>query len=253
MFFILSKILAFTLNPGFWIFCLLLASLYFKQHQKKWLIATTLVFIFFSNGFILNLFIRFYESKPTQVSENSYDFAIILGGYSSYNFEYQHVEFGGATDRLMTPLQMYFNGKVKKLILSGGSGELLNQTYSEQEKVADFLQNIGIPHEDILVEHHSRNTHENAVFTQQLITEKNLQHHSFLLVTSAMHMPRSLACFQKAGLNPIPLPVDFASVSIKEKASLDYILIPDMAALLGWQYVLHEWVGYIIYKTLNYL
>lgn len=245
--------MAFTINPGFWIFCLLLASLYFKQHQKKWLIATTLVFIFFSNGFILNLFIRFYESKPTQITESNYDFAIVLGGYSSYNFEYNHVEFGSATDRLMTPLQMYFNGKVKKLILSGGSGELLNQTYSEQEKVADFLISMGISPNDILIELNSKNTYENAVFTQELIEKNQFQNHTFLLVTSAMHMPRSLACFQKAGIYPTPLPVDFASVSILEKASFNYIFIPDLAALLGWQYVLHEWIGYIVYKTLNYL
>jgi uncharacterized SAM-binding protein YcdF (DUF218 family) len=253
MFFILSKILAFTLNPGFWILCLLGASLYFKKQQKKWLLVTLTVFVFFSNGFILNLFVRFYESKPSQLIEKEYDYAIVLGGYSSYNFEYERVEFGSATDRLMTPLQMYYNGKVKKLILSGGSGELLDQTYSEQEKVAAFLISMGISAEDILIEYNSKNTYENAVFTQQLIAENQLHKHSFLLVTSAMHMPRSIACFRKTGLNPVPLPVDFASVSIKEKASLNYLLIPDLAALLGWQYVLHEWIGYIVYKSLSYL
>jgi uncharacterized SAM-binding protein YcdF (DUF218 family) len=57
------------------------------------------------------------------------------------------------------------------------------------------------------VEPNSRNTHENAVETQKILESQGISR--VILVTSAMHMPRSYRVFQKAGLEVIPLPADY--------------------------------------------
>jgi uncharacterized SAM-binding protein YcdF (DUF218 family) len=45
----------------------------------------------------------------------------------------------------------------------------------------------------------SRNTYENAVQTQRLIQEHGLS--QIILVTTAIHLPRAMACFHKVGSN----------------------------------------------------
>ena len=66
---------------------------------------------------------------------------------------------------------------------------------------------MGIPSSAILQEGKSVNTHENAIFTQEILEEQNIN--KILLVTSAFHMPRSLKIFQHLGIDAIPAPTDF--------------------------------------------
>jgi uncharacterized SAM-binding protein YcdF (DUF218 family) len=91
------------------------------------------------------------------------------------------------------------------------------------------------------LESRSQNTYENAVFTAQL---PGLDpHHPWLLLTSAWHMPRSLATFQKAGWNVTPYPVDFRTGGITPLSSYN----------LGegaerWELLLHELIGIAAYR-----
>ena len=252
MFFILSKILAFLTTPGFWIFCLLLAAWIKARKRKQFLLAAIITFFVFSNGFILNAALHWWEWDKTPLP-NQVSTAVILGGYSSYNKELNQVEFSGSADRILIPFQLYQKGSIDQLILSGGSGELLEQTFSQQEKVAAFLYESGVPNGDIIIEPKSRNTRENAEFTSSLIDSLGLRHTELILVTSAIHMRRSLKCFEKEGIDIYPYPVDFNSESISEKATFRYIFIPDMAALEGWNHLLHEWIGYIMYWMMGYI
>ena len=252
MFFILSKILAFLTTPGFWIFCLLLTAWIRVEKRKQFLVTAIVVFYVFSNGFILNAALRLWEWDKTSLPQRA-KVAVILGGYSSYNQELNQVEFSGSADRILVPFQLYQKGSLDQLILSGGSGELLEQTYSQQEKVAAFLYESGVPYGDILIEPKSRNTKENAEFTAHLIDSLKLKQDELILVTSAIHMRRSVKCFEKVGIQIYPYPVDFNSESMREKATFRYIFIPDMAALEGWNHLLHEWVGCVTYWMMGYV
>lgn len=252
MFFLLSKVLAFLFTPGFWIFALILLAWLNEKHRKRYVKISVLVFWIFSNGFIINICLNWWEWKKTE-KPTSARIAVVLGGYSSFNHSLNQVEFSGSVDRILTPVQWYQSGKIDKLILSGGSGELLDQTYSEQEKVAEFLVKCGIPAEDIIVEPNSRNTRENALFTSDLIDSLNINPNNLVLVTSSSHMRRSVGCFKKVGLDITPYPVDYYTKSIADKATFRYIVLPDMHALVGWNSLFHEWFGYITYWIMGYV
>jgi uncharacterized SAM-binding protein YcdF (DUF218 family) len=95
----------------------------------------------------------------------------------------------------------------------------------------------------------SRNTYENALFSTRILREKGIQR--ILLVTSALHMPRSLKLFQAQGLEVIPLPTDY-TVTQGDQAQLDarafvLSLLPSAENLALTSRVLKEYIGIIVY------
>jgi len=63
-----------------------------------------------------------------------------------------------------------------------------------------------VPDSAMVLETESRNTTENARFTADILQERGIQR--ILLVTSALHMPRSVALFERQGLEVIPAATD---------------------------------------------
>ena len=91
----------------------------------------------------------------------------------------------------------------------------------------------------------SRNTCENAMFTAQLIKPTNQQ--TWVLVTSAMDMPRAVGVFRKAGFQVLPYPVDYTT---GKDATLD--LVPNVVRnLASLDHAAHEWFGLIAYRLLG--
>jgi uncharacterized SAM-binding protein YcdF (DUF218 family) len=96
-------------------------------------------------------------------------------------------------------------------------------------------------------EREARNTHENAVYTKRLADPQPGE--TWLLVTSAMHMPRTVGVFRAAGWNAIPFPVDFTT---KQKFGLFYFGLPLSNRLSGIDAAAHEWIGLFVYRLLGY-
>ena len=246
MFFIASKLLAFLSKPIIWIFILLASSLIFKTKRRRLLIYTIIIFWVFSNGFLADKAARVWETPPKSISSltHNYKYGIVLGGYSSYNNDIQHIDFKNNGDRLISAIELYKLGKIEKIIISGGNGELINNGMKESEWSKSFLINMGIEIKDIIIENSSRNTMENAQNTRNLqgidMSKKSL------LITSADHMKRAKFCFNKNNFNIDCYPTDFTDSEIT--LSLDYLLIPNIDALEKWEGLIHEWIGYIVYK-----
>ena len=118
-------------------------------------------------------------------------------------------------------------------------------------KVAPFLLEMGVRQEDILLESNSRNTHENALFSKQFIDSLQLNAPKLLLITSASHMPRSMACFRKVGLKVQAFPAHFVGEKPSWKA--DYWLTPDSKAFMNWESIIKEWIGYVVYSLQGYI
>jgi uncharacterized SAM-binding protein YcdF (DUF218 family) len=70
------------------------------------------------------------------------------------------------------------------------------------KNVKKYLKSINFPDSALIVESESKNTYENALFTKKMIDSLNLNG-SFILVTSAIHMPRAMAVFKKVGFKNI--------------------------------------------------
>jgi len=250
LFFFLSKIIAFLIQPLVWVFILMLLAFFRKTLGRKLLLASVILLYFFSNEFIFNEVSRLYESRAVKIETLNppYSAAIVLGGLSSFQETVDQLEFQGSADRLLDILPFYFEGMVSKLIIAGGSGRL-NQEVKESPRLKDYLISLGVKETDILIEDKSRNTYENAIYAKELIEQQDLRP-PFLLCTSASHMPRSLAVFEKQAINVDAYPVDF--YTLDREFNPDRLLIPKAHILQKWDWLVHEWLGWIFYKLAGY-
>ena len=244
MFYIASKLLAFLTQPIMWIFILLIGSLMFKTKRRKILIISISLFYFFSNSFIADEASRIWEVNRF-IPSLTYDVGIVLGGIADYDKITKTHNFNKNADRLMDAEQLYHKGIIKKIMLSGGNGLLFNDGYIESEAIRDYLLANKIPINDIIIENTSRNTIENAMNSAEILKEKYTKG-TFLLITSANHMKRAQLCFNKANLEVTAFPTD--CTTSYRSTDYDYLLFPRLEALERWQDLIHEWIGYIIYK-----
>ena len=99
-----------------------------------------------------------------------------------------------------------------RVIFSGANGSLLARSSTEAQAAQRLLVDLGVAPSRITLEERSRNTDENARFTAGLVHPRPSQR--FLLVTSAFHMPRSMALFEKAGFNVTAFPVAFRTLDV---------------------------------------
>ena len=244
MFYIASKLLAFLIQPVIWVFILLIFALFHKSKRKIILVTSIITFYFFSNNFIADEFARLWEVKKFTPSI-TYDVGIVLGGIADYDKITKTHNFNKNADRLMYAEQLYHKGIIKKIMLSGGNGLLFNDGYVESEAMRDYLLVNKIPIKDIIIENNSRNTIENAMNSAEILKEK-YNNGMFLLITSANHMRRAKLCFDKAKLETTAFPTD--CTNSYRSTGYDYILFPRVEALERWQDLIHEWIGYIVYK-----
>ncbi len=254
MFFYISKLFWFLITPVFWIFLLLIVALFSKQPvRKRWsLISAACLFYFFSNSFILEEFSRMWEYPAAHYKDlQTYDAGIVLSGMLSYDSEFDRIQFHRGADRLFQAIELYKKGAIKKIFFVGGSGSIEFAAMKEGRFVHRYLLTLGIPEEDIWIENESRNTRENALNARALLEEKNFQEGNFLLITSAFHMRRSLACFEKSGIKVTPYSVDRRAGPVR-RFTFDHLFIPDTQCFQWWDALIHEWVGMVVYKLRGY-
>jgi uncharacterized SAM-binding protein YcdF (DUF218 family) len=92
------------------------------------------------------------------------------------------------------------------------------------------------------LEEQSNTTVENAAFSASMLKAAGVQR--ILLVTDAMHMPRSVMVFETTGLEIVPAPtVLFSSARLTPLA-----FIPNGEGLRRSHYALHEWIGLLWYR-----
>lgn len=254
MFFVMSKILDFLLSPLIWIIILFLLGmvLYRRKSAKKLLIASLSMFLFFTNSFISDEFIRMTEQPMIRLdTSDHYDCGIVLGGgMVTIDRPMDRLIFQDNTDRMLQAVELYKKGNIRKILLSSGSGSLIFKDMYEGALIRRFLLDTGIPDRDILVDSCSRNTYENAVNSVKLLND-SLPSGRYLLITSALHMKRAQACFRAQKCETTAYPVSKITGDRRWEAA--YLLIPETENLRQWERLLHEWFGYLTYKIKGYL
>jgi len=193
---------------------------------------------------------RLWESPITQLPEKRYSIGILLGGdIITYDNATDRLIFRTGADRLLQTIDLYKKGLISKILISGGSGHLLYKDRTEAAFIKKFLVGIGVSPDDIIVENKSRNTKENAKYTIKIIQEMNIKDPA-LLITSALHMKRAKATFEKQGLNVVGY-----ATSKRTGARLktfDHLFIPSATTLKNWDLLFHEMIGYGVYKIMGY-
>jgi uncharacterized SAM-binding protein YcdF (DUF218 family) len=154
------------------------------------------------------------------------DAVILLGGAG--------LDLDNPANRIMHALQIYRAGKAPLLVISGGD--------------ADPLVELGVPRSALILDTESRNTRENAVNTAAIFKAHGW--HNGILVTSAAHMPRALAAFQRVGLSVVPATTGVQSRPPRFDGHLD--LQMDNAALRRTTEAIKEMVGLLVYRFLGW-
>jgi uncharacterized SAM-binding protein YcdF (DUF218 family) len=256
MFFILSKVLAFLAMPLSLIFISLAISLFVKKQKIKLLfkrIAFSLL-VFFTNPLLISLIMSWWEVPPTPYIEikQKYEVGIVLGGMlSPESLPKDRLHFNASVDRINHAIELYKLGAIKKIMVSGGSGMIINQSNKEAPMLKKYAESFGVSAEDIIVESESRNTHENAVFSLALLENMYPENTKYLLITSAFHMRRSIGCFEK--INPNYIAFTTGYISRPRTFTPDEWLIPSIDALHWWTKLAKEWIGYIAYSAVGYI
>ena len=122
-----------------------------------------------------------------------------------------------------------------KLIVSGGS---VFEVHPEAETMATLAQAIGVRPEDIVLESESMDTADQAQHIKPIVGND-----VFVLVTSAVHLPRVMALFEKQGMHPIPAPTDHNAPDRQALSTEDFF--PSPYSLADSQSALHEYLGII--------
>jgi uncharacterized SAM-binding protein YcdF (DUF218 family) len=132
-----------------------------------------------------------------------------------------------------------------RLLLSGGASHVVTlEPVTESAVARDLLVDLGVDPNRIEMEERSRNTCENA--KESTLVAKPAAGELWVLLTSASHMPRAVACFRAAGFAIIPYPVDYrtegtANLRRPTSSIADGLQALDLAA--------HEWIGLVTYRA----
>jgi len=148
-----------------------------------------------------------------------------------------------AAERLTEGLLLARRLPSADVVFSGGVGSLLVDDASAAALIAGFLTEAGIARERLVVESRSRNTHENALYTRELI--KPAPGQRVVLVTSAYHMPRAVGVFRTAGFDVIPYPVDHRLRSADDLLRANDSISAGLARL---DLAAKEWIGLVAYR-----
>ena len=251
--FILKKIISAFLSPLLISFLLSFLGLYLlwfttKQKAGKILVLVGLVILtLFSYGIISNRLLRplerryeAFEIRSSSVvseteDESTIRFVVVLGGGHTSDPELPLISQIGKDSliRLIEGIRIYRKYPGAKLILSGGA---VFDPVSEAEIMARVAREMGVPERDIILESKSQDTRDEALFIKPIVGNE-----PFVLVTSASHIPRSMALFKKLGMNPIPSPIGH---SVKDRQGLSpSFFFPGSGSIRNAELAIHEYLG----------
>lgn len=196
---------------------------------------------------------RKWEIQGTKIKDvKKYDVGIVLGGMFEYNNDLEVLTVGSHADRIWQAITLYKKGKIDKIMISGGSGYVIDRGLKEAIQLKEVLVSWGIPSSDLIIEVNSRNTHENAAETKKILTRSYPHFDKFLLITSSSHMRRAKACFDKENLKCDMFTTEL-STGPKSNYYWDQYIIPDLSTLFSWNKLIKESIGYLTYDIVGYI
>ncbi|MBN2516197.1 MAG: YdcF family protein [Deltaproteobacteria bacterium] len=216
--FIIKKIVSPFLSPVTLSLLISFIGLFFllatkKTRTGKLLVsAGLLLMLFLSYGFVSDRVIEplEYRYKPYDMqltnellkSQNQFPlkYVVVLGAghISDPSLPVTSQISDDSLIRLTEGIIIHRKNMASKLVLSGG---IVFDSISDSEMMARVAEELGIDRNDIIMEAESKDTEDEVRFIKRIVKDN-----PFVLVTSANHMPRAMAMFQKLGLDPIPAP-----------------------------------------------
>ena len=169
---------------------------------------------------------------------------VVLGGVFRGEDGRGHgqIALGCAGERVVVPVPIMNQYPHMRLLFTGGDASIFPGRREPEADVARaYFERMGTDMARVLTESKSRNTYENATLSRDVPGVDPVK--PWLLVTSAVHMPRAYATFRKAGWNVTPYPVDYDTTV--GQSWLGYGLYDGVTA---WQTALREYLGLAFYR-----
>ncbi|TVQ44919.1 MAG: YdcF family protein [Gloeocapsa sp. DLM2.Bin57] len=259
-FLFLSKLLPVFLYPLGLSCVLLMMALILRWKRSRWtfvpVVTALAILLIASNDWVSSALVASLESRyPPLVDPPTAEAIVVLGGATkSVEPPRLMVNINEHGDRLFYAAHLYHTQRAPVIILAGGRISWQDGPgSSEAADMAILLEMLGVPREAMIEEPFSLNTHENAVNVQEILQETGIKR--ILLVTSAFHMPRSMAIFTKLGIEAIPAPTDFLVTRTYNYTFEDFILnlLPHANRLALTNLALKEYLGIVVYRLRGWL
>lgn len=250
--FVLSKIVWPLLAPSTWLAALVLLATVGAWAGRWRLVrrALTIALVLFlplvavpAGAWLLRpLEDRFPPAKlPDKV-----DGIIVLGGSfrTDLSRDRNAPQVNEYSERIFELLALARRYPSAQIVFTGGNASILPDDGTEAEIAGALLESIGFDMTRIRLEAESRNTYENALYVRRLVEPAAGE--TWLLVTSAQHMPRAVGCFRRAGFPVVPVPVDYQTRRVSEPFSLAF-----SGNLRMLDAAFREWVGLVAYRLMD--
>ncbi len=250
IFFVLSKLLWLLIRPeNLIIIALAIVILLFflkkDELAKKYLyITSTMIFfiaIFPIGSWLLYPLETHFPTKPDLPKQ--VDGIILLGGsfLPSNSEAWNKVQTNSFADRIHDFLALIHRYPNAKAIFTGGSASVLNAHQTEAYFAEKLFTNIGIKKGRIEFEDRARNTYENILYSKKIAQPQ--ANETWVVITTAFHLPRTIGIFCQQQWPVIPYPADFHT-NPKGLFSLTLNLSAHLNTL---NYAIHEWIGLVAY------
>jgi uncharacterized SAM-binding protein YcdF (DUF218 family) len=169
---------------------------------------------------------------------------VLGGGHTSDPQMPANSQLGGSSlSRLVEGIRLHNSLPGSKLILSGG---VIYDPEPEAKVLADVALALRVDRKNLVLESLSKDTEGEAVLIQKMVGKN-----PFVLVTSAAHMPRSMALFRKLGMQPTAAPTDYA---VKERQGEEIspgIFFPGVGELRKMETAIYEYLALAWAKLRN--
>jgi uncharacterized SAM-binding protein YcdF (DUF218 family) len=244
MFLLKQFLKALLLPPMLWLLMLFGVWLFWRRPwARKFMLFTTL-FIFALHSGPVNYTLRYplesrYSPLLDPAKAGSYDAIVVLtaGSVAARGL----IPFPSVDEHMFRRLDeawRLYRLQPKPIVVSGGHVDPFTPARDENKIAREFLVRWGVPKDHVIGEEKSRDTYENALETAKLLKKHGWKR--YLLVTSALHMPRSMLVFAERVPEPIPAPGGF-SVSVLELTP--FAFIPNESAAQKFYETIHEYIG----------
>ena len=257
LFFLISKLLHFCIEPLNWVIVFVCLSLLFlglrkSQLCKRFLVLAMLDLLIIGWLPTSEVFLRLLEDAIPKINivkltADDVGGIIVLGGAiegGKIAVERGEISIFSSAERITKAFELIRKYPDSPFIFSGFSGRITPSGLSEADAFKQLIQEQGLAGRSGHYENQSRNTYENVVFMKPMIAEieQGKTGKPWLLITSASHMYRSVKIFQKQGLEIIPVPVDYQTANSLQWTAFDLV-----GGAQNWNKLIHEIIGLFAY------
>lgn len=198
-----------------------------------------------STGALLLHPLEDHFQRPDPVPAEVAGIIVLGGGFEGgVNLARGGYELNASGDRYVETAILARRYPEARVIVTGGTGTLLLEGEGDGDTAPRLLTALGVEPERLVLENRSRNTHENAVFTRDMLEPRAGE--TWLLVTSAFHMPRSVGLFRKAGFDVTPWPSDYRTAGTETVGPAQDNVADSLQNL---SVAVREWIGLVAYRA----